>query len=122
MVRDITDEKESLESILHNQAKLIEVEKTAGIGSWEYDLNTSQLICSEEVYKILGIQEKSTFVAIEDYLKLVDSDDLPVIQKAIDLAINQSQSDRLDLRILCPDAKKNIYQLQENRFLMKKVK
>ncbi|NER01815.1 MAG: PAS domain-containing protein, partial [Okeania sp. SIO3C4] len=105
VVRDITDEKETLESILHNQAKLIEVEKTAGIGSWEYDLTTSQLICSEEVYKILGIQQKSTFVTMEDYLKLVDSDDLPAIRKAIDLAINQGQSDRLDLRILCPDGK-----------------
>ncbi|MDY7004573.1 MAG: PAS domain-containing protein [Cyanobacteriota bacterium] len=103
VVRDITDEKETLESILHNQAKLIEVEKTADIGSWEYDLTTSQLICSEEVYNILGIQQKSTFVTIEDYLKLVDSDDLPAIQKAIDLAINQGQSDRLELRILCPD-------------------
>lgn len=103
VVRDITDEKETLENILYSQAQLIEVEKTAGIGSWEYDLNTSQLICSEEVYKIFGIQQKSTFVTMEDYLKLVDSDDLPAIQKAIDLAINQGQNYQLEQRILCPD-------------------
>ncbi|NEQ76645.1 MAG: PAS domain-containing protein [Okeania sp. SIO2C9] len=103
VVRDITDEKETLESFLHSQAQLIEAEKIAGIGSWENDLATSRLICSEEVYKIFSIQQKSTFVTIEDYLKLVHYDDLSTIQKAIDLAINQGQSYQLDQRILCPD-------------------
>ncbi|GFZ96521.1 PAS domain-containing protein [Okeania sp. KiyG1] len=102
VVRDITDEKETLESVLHSQAQLIEAEKIAGIGCWENDLTTSRLICSEEVYKIFSIQQKSTFVSIEDYFKLVHSDDLSAIQKAIDLAINQGQSYQLEQRILCP--------------------
>ena len=102
VVRDITDEKETLESVLHSQTQLTEVEKIAGIGCWENDLTTNQLICSEEVYKILSIQQKSTFVSIEDYFKLVHSDDLSAIQKAIDLAINQGQSYELEQRILCP--------------------
>ncbi|NET44220.1 PAS domain-containing protein [Okeania sp. SIO2B3] len=103
VVRDITDEKETLESVLHSQAQLIEAEKIAGIGSWENDLTTSQLICSEEVYKIFGIQQKSTFVTMEHYFQLVHYDDFSAIQKAIDLAINQGQSYQLDQRILCPD-------------------
>jgi len=105
VVRDITDEKQSIEQLFINQRQLIEAEKIAGIGTWENDLITGEFKCSEQLYCIFGLPLSSSFLTREDYLKLVDSDDLPTIEKAIDLAINQGKSLKIEQRILCPDAK-----------------
>ena len=104
VVRDITDEKQSIEQLFINQRQLMEAEKIAGMGTWENDLTTGEFRCSEQFYYVLGLPFPSTFVSKEDYLKLVYPDDLPTIQKAIDLAINHGQSFKIEQRILCSNA------------------
>ncbi|MGK7921815.1 MAG: PAS domain-containing protein [Trichodesmium sp.] len=103
VVRDITDQKKYIEQLFMTQRKLIEAEKIAGIGSWEYDLTTGKIICSEQLCSLFGLASKSNFSTAEDYLKLVHPDDLPEIKQAIKLAINQGESYKFDQRICCPN-------------------
>ncbi len=104
VVRDITDEKKSIEQLFMNRRQLIEAEKIADMGSWENDLTTGEFICSEQLYCIFGLPLSSNFLTREDYLKLVHPDDLQTIETAIDSAINQGQGLKIEQRILCPDA------------------
>lgn len=104
VARDITDEKAALEKLRHSQTQLAEAQKFARIGSWESNLTTGQTIWSEELYQIFGIDPNLSPVTEEDYLQLVHPDDLPALEKAIDLAINHGQSYEFDLRIITPDA------------------
>ncbi|MGD1702344.1 PAS domain-containing protein [Dapis sp. BLCC M229] len=105
VVRDITDEKQSIEQLFINQRQLIEAEKIAGMGTWENDLTTGEFICSEKLSCIFCLPFQSTFLTREDYLKLVHPDDLPAIKKAIDLAIYYGQNLKIEQRILCSGAK-----------------
>ncbi|WP_371357223.1 PAS domain-containing protein, partial [Hydrocoleum sp. CS-953] len=104
VVRDITDEKQSIEQLFINQRQLVEAEKFAGMGTWENDLTTGEFRCSEQLYGILGLPFPSNVLTREDYFNLVHPDDLPTIEKAIDSAINQGKSLKIEQRILCPDA------------------
>ncbi|NES05696.1 MAG: PAS domain-containing protein, partial [Okeania sp. SIO2F4] len=104
VVRDITDEKQSIEQLFMNRRQLIEAEKIADMGSWENDLTTGEFKCSEQLYCIFGLPLSSNFLTREDYLKLVHPDDLQTIETAIDSAINQGQGLKIEQRILCPDA------------------
>ncbi|MGD1804683.1 PAS domain-containing protein [Dapis sp. BLCC M126] len=104
VVRDITDEKQSIEQLFINQRQLIEAEKIVGMGTWENDLTTNEFRCSEQLYCIFGLPFQLKKLTKEDYFKLVYPDDLPTIEKAIDVAINEGQNLKIEQRILCPDA------------------
>ncbi len=104
VVRDITDEKQFIEQLFINQMQLIEAEKIAGMGTWENNLTTGEFRCSEQLSCILGLPLESSFLTREDYLKSVHPDDLPKIEKAINLAISQGQNLKIEQRILCSDA------------------
>ncbi|MGB3511724.1 MAG: PAS domain-containing protein [Microcoleaceae cyanobacterium] len=104
LARDITDEKEALLTLRRSQTQLAEAQKFAHIGSWENDLTTGEIIWSEELYNIFGLDPNLSSVTEEDYLKLVHPDDLPALQKAIELAINHGESYEFDRRIITPDS------------------
>ncbi|MEM1172035.1 MAG: PAS domain-containing protein [Cyanobacteria bacterium P01_H01_bin.35] len=104
VVRDITNEKQSIEQLFINQRQLIEAEKIVGMGTWENDLTTNEFRCSEQLYCIFGLPFQLKNLTKEDYFKLVYPEDLPTIEKAINVAINEGQSLKIEQRILCRDA------------------
>jgi PAS domain-containing protein len=50
IVRDITTQKRSQERLQHSQDLLNRAEEIAGLGSWEWDVASSRLTWSDEVY------------------------------------------------------------------------
>jgi PAS domain S-box-containing protein len=56
LVTDITEQRRSKEEVERNRARLAEAERLARLGSWEWDIPTKQLTCSEGLYAIYGIQ------------------------------------------------------------------
>lgn len=53
---DITDRKKAEEIINKSREKLEEAQKTARLGSWEWDIQTNELICSDEFLRIFGFE------------------------------------------------------------------
>ncbi|MEB3341114.1 PAS domain-containing protein [Okeania sp.] len=105
VVRDITDEQESMEQLFINQRQLIEAEKFAGVGTWQNDLITGEFKCSEQLSFIFCWPFQSKFFTMEDYYQLIHPDDLPAIKKAIDLTIHYGQNFKIEQRILCSGGK-----------------
>ncbi len=75
--RDITERKQYEENILKNQKMLRDSQKVAKIGSWENNMHERKFIWQEEVYHILGYENKEFEPTYENFRKIVYPKDLP---------------------------------------------
>jgi PAS domain S-box-containing protein len=76
--RDITDRKQAEEALLESQRLLVEAQRMAKLGSWEYDLATNKIVWSKEVYSIFGLDDTYT-PSLDGLAKSIHPDDLWVI-------------------------------------------
>jgi PAS domain-containing protein len=54
IARDVTDERRAERQLLASRRQLAEAQRIAQIGSWEWDLESDELTCSDELCRILG--------------------------------------------------------------------
>lgn len=53
--RDVTDRKDQEDRLRKSEARLRRAERIAGLGSWELDVRSGALVCSETLFKMHGI-------------------------------------------------------------------
>jgi PAS domain S-box-containing protein len=70
MVEDITERKRAEEALRASETRLKDAQHIAHIGNWEWDIATSRLQWSEELYRIYGYEPHEI---IPDYGFLLDS-------------------------------------------------
>ena len=105
IVRDISDRKMSEELLHKSEAHLKTAQRIAKLGSWEYEIATSKLTWSDEVFHIYGL-EPSDNPPNYDRLKLyIHPDDWEHFHQIVQTAINSAQSYDLEHRILQPNGK-----------------
>lgn len=85
------DLEASNEEIQRGITLLSETQKAAKIGSWEVDLGTMSAFWSDEVYRIHEV-EIGTPIKVEEGINFYREDFRPVIQNAIDNAIENRSS------------------------------
>ncbi|VXD24250.1 putative Histidine kinase [Planktothrix serta PCC 8927] len=91
----------SFAALQQREANLTEAQKVAHIGSWEWDLNTQNFTCSDELFMILG-QEKNQ-LTYDHYFHLIHPDDQQIYQQVIHQAIETGYSFELDYRMIRAD-------------------
>ncbi|WP_162847109.1 PAS domain-containing hybrid sensor histidine kinase/response regulator [Mucilaginibacter gracilis] len=81
IIQDITDTKTDILTIKKKQAELAEIQATAKIGGWKWDISLNNLTWSDEVYKIYELDRE--VVKHEDHIQLflsfIHPDDRPNI-------------------------------------------
>ena len=55
IARDVTDQRRAERQLLASRRQLAEAQRIAQVGSWEWDLESDQLTCSDELCRILGL-------------------------------------------------------------------
>lgn len=55
LVTDITERRRIEEEVERNRRRLAEAERVARLGSWEWDIGSGQMACSEGLFAIYGI-------------------------------------------------------------------
>lgn len=111
--QDITD------SIV-NQAKLTktleilnETNSIANVGGWELDIETGDLTWTEETFKILEVEQRvDSKPILEEGIKLFTPEYIPVIENAVNRAIQYGESYSLELQALT--AKGNVVWVYTN--------
>ncbi len=73
--RDITARKHDEIALAESATRLGEAQRVAGIGSWELDLGSQRLMCSDEVYKLFEIERASFGASYEAFLAAIHPDD-----------------------------------------------
>ncbi len=76
----------------------------AGIGTWEWDLRSGELLWSQGVEDLLGLPPGTLAGTLEAYLELVYGQDRPRVEEAIEQAVDRDVPFQIEHRIASADA------------------
>lgn len=101
--RDITERKQSESSAAKMQFLLIEAQKIAHVGSFEYLVETQQTIWSEEEYRIYGLDPAGPSPTYEEMLRQhIHPDDVALLDQTFTTALANGAVVELDHRVVRP--------------------
>ncbi|XWK91295.1 MAG: PAS domain S-box protein [Phormidium sp.] len=100
---DISDRKNTEAALQKHQDLLIEAQRVAHIGNWDYDLATGKITWAEELFHILNRDPALREPNYEENLQLYHPEDREKLHQAVQLAITTGEPYKLILRILLPD-------------------
>ena len=100
---DITEHKRAEEALRRSQATyLAEAQKLSTTGSFGWNVETGDILWSEESFRIFGY-DPTLKPSIAAVLARVHPDDVAVVQHAVDLAARDKREFDLEHRLLMPD-------------------
>lgn len=84
-------------------AALAEAQAISGMGSWEWDVAKNQVVWSDELYKIYGLDKNEFKNTYEGFLSQVHKDDRDMVKSKIEEAFKNRAPFEFDHRIVRPD-------------------
>jgi PAS domain S-box-containing protein len=105
LVTDITEQRRIEEEVERNRARLAEAERIARMGSWEWDIPSLHLTCSEGLYEIYGISPEEFDGHYEGGSQYVHPDDRELVEQQMQEAVESGVSVDLEYRIIRPDGR-----------------
>ncbi len=105
LVTDITEQRRIEEEAQRSRARLAEAERIARMGSWEWDIPSRRLTCSEGLYEIYGISPEELDGRYEGPSQHVHPDDREVVERQTREAVESGVSVDLEYRIIRPDGR-----------------
>lgn len=100
---EITDRKRAEDEVERSRRRLVEAQRVAHIGSWEWDLSRDEVVWSDELYRIYGVPLGAPLGGYQGFLARVHPDDLQSTQKTIGAAIESGTPFVYDHRIVRAD-------------------
>jgi len=80
---DITERKKSEDALQEARQMLNIALENAGIGLWEWDLQTDEVVWDEKLEKMFGLKPGSFGRTYSDFENLVHEEDIPHVQKSL---------------------------------------
>jgi PAS domain S-box-containing protein len=103
LITDISEEKKSREALRINQERLALAQKAARLGSFEWNIQTNEVIWSEETETIYGLPPGGFSGGYEDWAKHVHPEDRPVAEETVRRAIVDGLQYNTEYRVVWPD-------------------
>lgn len=100
---------------LHNsRVRLTNAQRIAQLGNWEVDTNTLTMSWSEEVYRILGVDQESVTPTLSAMLSLIHEEDREQVRHWFSLALKTGGGHSINHRVISPKGGVcNVYQQVE---------
>jgi len=86
-----------------SETQLNEAQHIAYLGSWEWDVLTSKVRWSDELFGIFGLQPQESGATLETFLTFVHPDDRKIAESAIAQAFQDRVFPHYEYRIIRPD-------------------
>jgi PAS domain S-box-containing protein len=96
--QDITTSKMLQEESEKNKTILLEAEKLAGFGGWQWDIGNNSWTLSQNWLKIHGCSNRH--LETEELIKIAHPEDIPKIQNAFDRVVKNGGSFDIEYRII----------------------
>lgn len=85
-----------------SEARLAEAQQIAHIGSWEYDVVRDEILWSDEVYRMFGLEKKAFGNTFNSFIERIHPDDKDYVQDEIKAAMDGKKPFCIDYRIVLP--------------------
>ena len=106
---DITERKQHAEAwreadlqLRRSQGRLAEAQRLAHLGSWEYDIASSRIVWSEELFHLFGMDPAGGEPSVETLLSHYHPEDVPKHIHLTQQAMHDGLPYEFDIRILHP--------------------
>ncbi|HEX2826879.1 MAG TPA: EAL domain-containing protein [Burkholderiales bacterium] len=107
MAREVYSREERLQSALgeltQSQSRLVSAQRIAQLGHWDWDLVRDHVVCSDEIYRILGLDASAFTPTSKGLVEIVHADDREALRAAIAEALRNRQPLDHEWRIVRPD-------------------
>jgi len=103
VVRDITRDTIKAEQLKQNLKDLTESQQIAHVGTWRLDLNTNQVVWSNELYKMFGLDPSQPPPPLPDHAKLFSPSSWYILSAALERAGMEGAPYELELQTVRAD-------------------
>ena len=98
--------------------RLQKAQKIAHLGSWEWHISNDEILCSDEVYRIYGLNPEGKKIDFKTSTSMVHFDDRSAVNQILNKALNSEQdSYDIEYRIVRPDGSLRFVHAQGEMFL-----
>src|SRR5579863_1315750 len=109
VVTDITERKRAEEErralsrdLQESNARLEEAQRVAHVGYWELDLESGEVICSDETYRIFGLKPQERPMHLAMVREMVHPEDREALYSGVDVEIDAGVHPVAEFRIVTP--------------------
>src|ERR1700722_14029449 len=109
IVSDITERKRAEEErqalsrdLKESNARLEEAQRVAHVGYWEWDLETGEVIWSDETYRIFGLKPQERPVDLAMVREMVHHEDREALYSGVDVELDAGVHPVAEFRIVTP--------------------
>jgi PAS domain S-box-containing protein len=104
-VLDITGRKRSEEALRKSQERFALAQRSANIGSWEWDILTGDVNWSETIEPMFGFNKGEFDGTYEAYLKCIHPEDVGYMMERVNAAVYKNEEYKnLEFRIIWPNS------------------
>lgn len=103
VIRNVSQQLEVLSQLRENERRLKEAEHVANMGSFEWDVATDKISWSEELYRIYGLDQKTSLGTFNAFLEHLHPDDREAVTEKVTKAIAEGKDWAMDERIVRAD-------------------
>jgi len=106
LVTDITERRRIEKEMAHSRARLADAERVARLGSWEWDIPSNHLTCSDGLFAIYGIEPEEFDGAYDPgNTKWVHPEDRELVETEMRQAVETGTPVDFEYRIIRPDGR-----------------
>jgi diguanylate cyclase (GGDEF)-like protein/PAS domain S-box-containing protein len=98
-----------------NRAKLVNAQRIARLGYWEWLPQTNELSCSDELGHILGVDREELPEDLEGFVEAVHPEDRQLVEQEITAVLEHDQRESVQFRLLREDDTTRFVQQQAER-------
>lgn len=91
-----------------SEKSLIEAQRIAHFGNWNWNIKTNELLWSDEIYRIFGLKPQEFGATYDAFLSYVHPDDRDFVNNAVKDALKGIGQYGIDHRVLRPDGEVRI--------------
>jgi len=110
---DITDHKQRELELERTRDLLDQTERIADVGGWEIDTETMDVFWTENLFKLLGVDYDEE-PPLDEALDIYHEDDKPIVENAVETALNAGESFDVEVRFHRPDGELRWLRVQGN--------
>jgi len=107
LLEEIAERKRAEEKMRRSEQGLIETQRIAQLGSWEFDVAGQEIKWSAETFRIAGFDEVRANLTLDEYTATIHPDDLPLLNSALDKTSTDREPYEVELRHRRPDGSYN---------------
>jgi len=100
--KGIRQQEQIKQDLVISEARLAEAQSIAQMGNWEWNLETDELYCSNEIFTILGTSKQTFTNGFTGILNFVHDDDKEMVTGSLQNAIENKMPFILEFKIIQP--------------------